>query len=80
MSNCLTETTSKNFLGQNGPLIRWILAYLVKSWAEPAASEDRAVQGTFAELCGSSEDQELGMEQFQMAATPIIGERCTIFF
>eukprot|EP00435_Cladocopium_sp_Y103_P066435 s502_g28.t1 len=41
---------------------------------------DRAVQGTFEELCGSSEDQELGMEQFQMAATPLIGERCTIFF
>mmetsp|Transcript_105369 Transcript_105369/g.250860 ORF Transcript_105369/g.250860 Transcript_105369/m.250860 type:complete len:225 (-) Transcript_105369:65-739(-) len=41
---------------------------------------DRAVQGTFEELCGSNENQELGMEQFQMAATPLIGERCTIFF
>ena len=41
---------------------------------------ERAVEGTFEELCGSSEDQELGMEQFQMAATPLIGERCTIFF
>mmetsp|Transcript_22715 Transcript_22715/g.41126 ORF Transcript_22715/g.41126 Transcript_22715/m.41126 type:complete len:223 (-) Transcript_22715:45-713(-) len=41
---------------------------------------NRAVDGTFEELCGSSEQQELGVDQFVMAATPIIGERCTIFF
>eukprot|EP00931_Biecheleriopsis_adriatica_P092979 TRINITY_DN66728_c0_g1_i1.p1 TRINITY_DN66728_c0_g1~~TRINITY_DN66728_c0_g1_i1.p1 ORF type:complete len:228 (-),score=41.00 TRINITY_DN66728_c0_g1_i1:135-818(-) len=41
---------------------------------------DRAVQGTMEELCGNTAEPELGMEQFNQAATPLIGERCTIFF
>lgn len=41
---------------------------------------ERAVEGTFQELATSQDVDELSADQFRMAATSLIGERCTIFF